>query len=181
MSGVWTDRCFLRHILELFFPPKGNLPSFYGGIRSIRYQKAKNKLLYRNEWSELAKTTFDAHTDPIFRNLGILKFHDIYLIQLGLFMYSYQNRTLPLKFHCKFTLQSQVHSYGTRNSCKFRLPFCSTRTKQFSVFYQGPKFYNTLNTIIMNASSPFPLKEHLRHLFVIIISILQQKSWEKAF
>ena len=25
-----------------------------------------------------------------------------------------------------------------------------------------------------------PLKEHLRHLFVIIISILQQKSWEKT-
>ena len=26
-----------------------------------------------------------------------------------------------------------------------------------------------------------PLKEQLRYLFVIIISILQQKSWEKAF
>ena len=94
--------------------------------------------------------------------LGILKFHDIYLIQLGLFMYSYQNHTLPLKFHCKFTLQSQIHSYNTRNSCKFRLPFCRTRTKQFSVFYQGPKFYNTLNTNIINASSPFSFKRALK-------------------
>ena len=25
----------------------------------------------------IAKTTFNAHTDPIFQNLGILKFHDI--------------------------------------------------------------------------------------------------------
>ena len=113
-------------------------------------------------------------------NLGILKFHDRYLIQLGFFMYSYQNHTLPLKFRCKFTLQSQIHSYNTRNSCKFRLFFCLTRTKQFSVFYQGLKFYNTLNTNTINASSP-SLKEHLRHLFVIIISILQQKSWEKVF
>ena len=134
-----------------------------------------------NYFPAIAKTTYDAHTDPIFQNLGILKFHDIYLIQLGLFMYSYQNHTLPLKFHCKFTLQSQIHSYNTRNSCKFRLPFCRTRTKQFSVFYQGPKFYNTLNTNIINASLPFSLKEHLRHLFAIITSILQQKSWEKAF
>ena len=110
----------------------------------------------------LSKTTFDAHTDPIFQNLGVLKFHDIYLIQLGLFMYSYQNHTLPLKFHCKFTLQSQIHSYNTRNSCKFRLPFCRTRTKQFSVFYQGPKFYNTLNTNIINASSPFSFKRALK-------------------
>ena len=57
----------------------------------------------------IAKTTFGAHTDPLFQNLGVLKFHDIYLIQLGLFMYSYQNYTLPLKFHCKFTVQSQIH------------------------------------------------------------------------
>ena len=57
----------------------------------------------------IAKTTFDAHTDPIFQNLGILKFHDIYLVQLGLFMYSYQNHTLPLKFHCLY--------YYMRNVC----------------------------------------------------------------
>ena len=66
------------------------------------------------------------------------------------------------KFHCKFTLQSQIHSYNTRNSCKFRLPFCRTRTKQFSVFYQGPKFCNTLNTNRINASSPFSFKRALK-------------------
>ena len=95
-------------------------------------------------------------------NLGILKFHDTYLIQVGLFMYSYQNHTLPLEFHCKFTLQSQIHSYNTRNSCKFRLFLCLTRTKQFSVFYQRPKFYNTLNTNIINASSPSSFKRKLK-------------------
>ena len=120
------------------------------------------EILQKRVIRTIAKTTFDAHTDPIFQNLGILKFHDIYLIQLGLFMYSYQNHTLPLKCHCKFTLQSQIHSYNTRNSCKFRLPFCRTRTKQFSVFYQGPKFYNTLNTNIINASSPFSFKRALK-------------------
>ena len=31
-------------------------------------------------------------TDPIFRNLGILKLHDMHLLQLGLFMYSHQYR-----------------------------------------------------------------------------------------
>ena len=95
-------------------------------------------------------------------SFNFIKFHDIYLIQLGLFMYSYQNHTLPLKFHCKFTLQSQIHSYNTRNSCKFRLSFCRTRTKQFFVFYQGPKFYNTLNTNIINASSPSSFKRAVK-------------------
>ena len=110
----------------------------------------------------IAKTNFYAHTDPIFKNLGILKFDDIHLLQLGLFMYSFQNRTLPLKFDCKFTLQSQIHSYHTRNSHSYRLPFCRTNIKQFSVFYQGPKFYNSLNSEIVNSSSPVSFKKALK-------------------
>ena len=78
------------------------------------------EILQKRVIRTITKTPWDAHTDPIFKNLGILKFHCIYLIQLGLFMYSYQNQTLPSKFHCKFTLQNQIHSYNTRNSYKFR-------------------------------------------------------------
>ena len=84
--------------------------------------------------STIAKTHPYADTDPIFRNLGILKFHDMHLLQLGLFMFSNQNRTLPLKFDCKFTLQKEIHSYHPRNSHLYRLPLCRTNIKQFSVF-----------------------------------------------
>ena len=35
----------------------------------------------------IAKTQCYAHTDPIFKNLGILKFHDIHLLQLGLLLF----------------------------------------------------------------------------------------------
>ena len=110
----------------------------------------------------IAKTQCYAHTDPIFKNLGILKFYDIHLLQLGLFMYSYQIRTLPSKFDCKFTLNRQVYSYNTRNSHSFRLPFCQTNIKQFSIFYQGPKFYNSLTTEIVNSSSPASFKKAIK-------------------
>ena len=47
------------------------------------------------------KSHFNAHTDPIFKDLGILKFNDIHLLQLGQFMYSCRNSffstTLRLK------------------------------------------------------------------------------------
>jgi len=87
----------------------------------------------------IAKTDPYAHTDPIFRNLGILKLHDIYLLQLGLFMYSHQCRTLPLKFDCKFTLQKEIHSYHTISHL-YRLPLCRTNIKQFSVFTKDLNF-----------------------------------------
>ena len=38
-------------------------------------------------------------TDQLFKNLAIFKYYDIYLTQLSLFMYSYQKRTLSLKFY----------------------------------------------------------------------------------
>ena len=78
------------------------------------------------------------------------------------FHFPYQNGTLPLKFDCKFTLQRQIHSYNTRNSHTFCLPFCWTNIKQFSIFYQGPKFYNSLITEIMNSSTPASFKKALK-------------------
>ena len=118
------------------------------------------EILQKRVVRTIAKTDLYAHTDPIFRNLGILKFHDMHLLQLGLFMYSDQNRTLPLKFDCKFTLQKE-----TRNSHLYRLPLCRTNIKQFSVFYQGPKFYNSLSTEIVNSSSSVSFKKALMAFF----------------
>ena len=42
------------------------------------------------------KKPFDAHTDPLFRDLKFLKFIDIYFLHLGKLMYSYNNNFLPL-------------------------------------------------------------------------------------
>ena len=66
----------------------------------------------------LDKTHFNAPTDPVFQNIGILKFHGLQL----------------LNCLCVELLS---------NTFLFFLSF----------FYQGPKFYNTLNTDIANASS----------------------------
>ena len=69
-------------------------------------------------------SNFDAHTDPIFKELSILKFNDIHLLQLGQFMYSYKSSSLPLKFSDKFLQNSQFHNYNTRNSHALHLPYC---------------------------------------------------------
>ena len=79
-------------------------------------------------------SNFDAHTDPIFKELSILKFNDIHLLQLGQFMYSYKSSSLPLKFSNKFLQNSQFHNYNTRNSHALHLPYCRTNDKKFSVF-----------------------------------------------
>jgi hypothetical protein len=59
------------------------------------------------------KETFNAHTDPIFSEVKILKFEKIHLYQLGKFMYLYRNNLLPKSFENLFIRMSQVHNYNT--------------------------------------------------------------------
>ena len=59
------------------------------------------------------KSHFNAHTDPIFKGLGILKFNDIYLLQLGQFVFS--QKFLPPRFNNNLSQSNQFHSYNTRN------------------------------------------------------------------
>ena len=40
-----------------------------------------------------------------------------------------------------------------RNADAFKLPFCTTNTRQFSVSYQGPKYFNSLDNDICNSIS----------------------------
>ena len=104
-----------------------------------------------------------SYKDPIFKELSILKFNDIHLLQLGQFMYSYKSSSLPLKFSNKFLPNSQFHNYNTRNSHALHLPNCRTNVKKFSVFFQGPKFYNSLDSEIINTNSIYSFKKTLKN------------------
>jgi hypothetical protein len=57
----------------------------------------------------LNKEPFDAHSDPIFSELKILKFYKIYLDHLGKFMYLYHNNLLPSSFDNLFPRMNQIH------------------------------------------------------------------------
>ena len=52
----------------------------------------------------VSNSTYIAHTGPIFKELKLLKFHDIHSFQLGTFMFSFVNSTLPSKFNNFFLL-----------------------------------------------------------------------------
>ena len=64
----------------------------------------------------MSRSAFDAHTDPLFKNLKILNLGSIYKLQIGKFMYQYRCGLLPYSFNNMFLVTHQVHSYGTRSS-----------------------------------------------------------------
>ena len=111
-------------------------------------------------------STYDANTGPIFKKLETLKLHDIHSFQLGFFMFSFKNSTLPSKFNNFFLMNSQIHNYNTRNAHSFHLPLCRTNTRQFSIYFQGPKFYNSLNSAITGSSSSASFKRKLKEFLL---------------
>ena len=69
---------------------------------------------------------------------------------------------LPRKFENIFTINNQIHRYNTRHENSFRLPLRRTNIRQFSVFFQGPKFFNSLSPEISGSSSLTSLKKKLK-------------------
>ena len=81
----------------------------------------------------MSRSAFDAHTDPLFKNLKILNLENIYKLQIGKFMYQYRSGLRPYSFNSMFLVTHQVHSYGTRNS-EFFL-FTTTQDQYKKVLY----------------------------------------------
>ena len=107
-----------------------------------------------------------AHADPLFFAQKILKVKDIYLLQLGIFMYQYYSNGLPNSFQSMFTTNRQIHSYDTRQSSKVHIPYCRTSQAQKFISYQGPIFWNSLSTGLRNLQSRALFKKKLKSILL---------------
>ena len=114
----------------------------------------------------ISKKGFDAHTNPLFKSPMILKLEDIYSLHLGKFMFSVKNNSVPSSFSRSILRTNQVHGYNTRSSNKFYIPFCRTNIRKFSVFYQGPVFFNKLNAFICDAPSLYSLQSRVKNFLL---------------
>ena len=69
---------------------------------------------------------------------------------------------LPSKFNNYFSLNKQVHSYATRYANDFHLPSCRTNLRKFSVSFQGPTYYNSIENDIKESNSLHLFKTKLK-------------------
>ena len=101
----------------------------------------------------ISKSTFDSHSDPIFKELELLKLFDIRQLELGKLMFSFNHSFLPPKFNDYFSVNKQIHNYATRYANDFHLPFCRTNLRIFSVSFQGPTYNNSLENDVKESNS----------------------------
>ena len=155
-----------------FFLPKSSLrmlyysliyPYFYYcnivGASTYKTNLRRLVILQKRRIRIINKSHFNAHTDPIFKDLGILKFNDIHLLQLGQFMYSCKNSFLPTRFNDHFSnspkaINSTLTTQEIPRPTVYRIAVQTLRSSR--PFFKGLSFLIDLTTR-SSTLNPFPL------------------------
>ena len=92
-------------------------------------------------------TMFNAHTQPLFKSLNILKLTDIYKLQVAKYVHSYVTNSLPFSLMDIFTPLNYCGN-NTRQSeaRKLRLPKTRTIIATRSIANMGPKIWNSIKS-----------------------------------
>ena len=115
--------------------------------------------------------TYDAQSNPLFKELKVLKIPDIFSYQILKLMYDYYSGKLPTALH-SFTQFEDVHSYETRSKSRelFIVPSVnSTNFGKNSIFFLGPTAWNDHirnSQQILEISSLNVLKRYLKKHFL---------------
>ena len=83
-----------------------------------------------------------SNTDPIFRKLKIMKFKQIYLYSVQLFMFKFHHNKLPGIFENYFTRNRSYHTHDTRANAMFRPPLVRSAMNKRIIRVIGVRTYN---------------------------------------
>ena len=103
----------------------------------ILLQKRAIRIIFKSDYLE--------HTDPLFKDLEILKCTDQYIVTLSGMLWDYDHKKLPSSLSTWFTKIS--HRYKTRNATKGKLKPCLVKTKKHGMHsfrYEGTQIFNIL-------------------------------------
>ena len=86
-------------------------------------------------------THYFAHTEIIFKELGILPIENIFIERVGVFMFKYKNGLLPPVMTDLYLRNNEIHNYETRNCNKFSI---ASGTETFS--HVSARIWNALTS-----------------------------------
>ena len=87
---------------------------------------------------------YNAHTDPLYKSMNILKTADIFDLQCIKFFYKYEHDSLPSYFRSIYQTNRDIHNHNTRQSSQLHLfPVRRQRSKN-TIRHYIPNLINSL-------------------------------------
>ena len=89
---------------------------------------------------------YNAHTDDLFNELGILKLDDVYKLNVGKFRFSYMKKELHLPIMNMYTPVGDIQTHNTRSNTKYRIQPQNRRSVivSQSILHNGPQIWNSI-------------------------------------
>ena len=113
------------------------------GILTWGYESESILKLQKKAVRIITLANYNAHTEPIFKKLSILKIHDLFSIcQLKLY-HNYLNKLLPHHFiNMNLKMNNEVHHYSTRISTKLHVSKVKHSFAKRCIRYSLPNLIN---------------------------------------
>jgi hypothetical protein len=118
----------------------------------------------------ISKSKFNAHAEPLFNKLKILKIYEINKLQIITLMYTSSKQTQPVeltKFFTRFCFPIRTTIYRTRSMGNLNIPAFRTNIRKFSIMCYGPRLWNSLPESVVNVNSVHCLKKKLIEFFLL--------------
>ena len=106
------------------------LPHLYFGITAWGFTCRRVYGLQKKAIRIITKSKFYAHTEPLFRELSLLKVSHIFQLQCLKLYYNIINGRTPDLSLRMFVLNDTVHSYQTRHRDDTHIPLTNTTSAQ---------------------------------------------------
>ena len=90
-------------------------------------------------------STYNAHTEPLFKNTKLLKINDMCTLQELKFCHRLENKSLPEYFYHIFTKHADTHDHDTRGQLDYQIPVFKHAFVKKSIRYRIPVAYNALS------------------------------------
>ena len=113
----------------------------WGGASSSTLNRTNT--LQKKALRVISKSNYNSHTEPILKQLKILKLRDQYELNVTLFMHKYINNKLPSSFQNIFKLNHQVQiNHNTRQANQMYISRCFSNFSEKLPLFEFPKIWN---------------------------------------
>ena len=127
----------------------------------------KTELLQKRALRIIHNKRFNSHTDPLFKQSGILKLNDLYQLEVMLFMHDYSHNKLPSSFmNIYVTNQHVSRTYHTRQSHMYNIRRTKSRFVDKLPLLQFPMIWNSWYTKLNVHASRNCLKRSMKSLYL---------------
>ena len=125
--------------------------TFWGGAHNTNLNKLTviQKKVIRN----ITNSKYNQHTDPLFKELKILKLKQLYTLQAAKLIYKATQGELPKPLVKLYKPNTEIHQHNTRQHNNPHIRYRRTQRASNQINHKGPEIWSNLNNHLKSCTN----------------------------